>query len=92
MPHGMETGGGEEEPEAFAPPHDLRLFAANLPTKIQDFRGFDSSIILTLRGGILMSIGNSPDILSQLILVGRFLVEGLRELWPDLKCDAHVCA
>ena len=28
-------------------------------TKIPDFRGFDSSIILILRGGILMSIGSS---------------------------------
>ena len=28
---------------------------ANLCTKILDFRGFDSSIILILRGGILMS-------------------------------------
>ena len=33
---------------------------ANLCTKILDFRGFDSSIILIVRGGILMSIGNLP--------------------------------
>ena len=33
------------------------LPAANLCTKILDFRGFDSNIILILRGGILMSIG-----------------------------------
>ena len=33
---------------------------AKLRTKILDFRGFDSSIILLLRGGILMSIGNIP--------------------------------
>ena len=26
-----------------------------------DFRGFDSSIILILRGGILMSIGDFPE-------------------------------
>ena len=31
--------------------------AANLPTKTLDFRGFDSSRILSLRGGVLMSIG-----------------------------------
>ena len=30
-----------------------------------DFRGFDSSIILILRGGILMSIGIFPESLSQ---------------------------
>ena len=40
---------------------------ANLRTKIIDVRGFDSSIILSLRGEILMSIGVSPEILSQQI-------------------------
>ena len=34
---------------------------ANLRTKILDFRGFDSSIILMSRGGILMSIGHFPE-------------------------------
>ena len=29
----------------------------NPPTNIVDFRGFDSSTILILRGGIIMSIG-----------------------------------
>ena len=47
---------------------------ANLPAKIVDFRGFDSSIILILRGGILMSIGEFPESLSQRILVGISLV------------------
>ena len=46
----------------------------DLPTKILDFRGFDSSRILIVRGGILMSIGNFPESLTQAILVGRFLV------------------
>ena len=36
--------------------------AANLPAKILDFRGFDSSRVLILRGGILMSIGDFPEI------------------------------
>ena len=40
----------------------------NLRTKILDFGGFDSSRILILRGGILMAIGNFPDIVSQRIL------------------------
>ena len=31
------------------------MITANLRTKILDFRGFDSSTILILRGGILMS-------------------------------------
>ena len=39
---------------------------SNLPTKILDFRGFDSSIIIIIvRGGILMSIGNFLESLSQ---------------------------
>ena len=53
------------------------LLTANVRTKILDFRGFESSRILILRGGILMSIGNSPESLSQRILVGRFLVRRL---------------
>ena len=47
---------------------------ANHPTKILDFRGFDSSIILISRGGILMSPGDFPESLSQAILVGIILV------------------
>ena len=46
----------------------------NMSTEILDFRGFDSSAILILRGGILRSRGNFPEILSQQILVGRLLV------------------
>ena len=49
----------------------------NLPTNIVDFRGFDSSQISSLRGGILMSIGNSPESLSPAMLVGVMLVGGL---------------
>ena len=47
---------------------------ANLRTNIMDFGGFDSSWILILRGGVLMSIENFPESLSQAILAGRFLV------------------
>ena len=39
-----------------------------------DFKGFDSSIILILSGGILMSTGDFPESLSQAILVGIMLV------------------
>ena len=35
---------------------------ANLPTNIVDFRGFYSSIILILRVGIRMSIGDFPEV------------------------------
>ena len=44
--------------------------AANLPTNIADARGFDSRIILIPRGGILVSIGNFQEDLSQAMLVG----------------------
>ena len=47
---------------------------ANLRTSIMEFRGFDSSIILILRGGIPRPIGNVPESLSQAILVGMILV------------------
>ena len=47
---------------------------ANPRTKILDFRGFDSSRILKLRGGILMSTGNLLEIPSQQILAGIILV------------------
>ena len=42
----------------------------NLPTNIVDFRGFDSNLILILRGGILRPIGNFTESLSQAMLVG----------------------
>ena len=47
---------------------------ANLRTKILDFRGFDSRMILILRGWILTSTGKSPECLSQAISAGRILV------------------
>ena len=49
-------------------------YTPNLPTNIVDFTGFDSNTILILRGGILMSIGDFPEILSQAMLVGIMLV------------------
>ena len=50
-----------------------------------DFRGFDSSGILILRSGILMSIRIFPETLSPQILVGIILVGRLGE--PAL-CDS----
>ena len=50
------------------------LCMANLHTKILDFRGFDSSIILILRGGVPRAIGKYPESLGQAILVGISLV------------------
>ena len=46
----------------------------NPPTNIVDFGGFDSSTILILRGGILMSIGDFPESSSRAMLVGTMLV------------------
>ena len=43
-------------------------------TNIMDFRGFDSSRSLIIRGGIIMSIGDLLESLSQAILVGIMLV------------------
>ena len=56
---------------------------ANPCTKILDFRGFDSSIILISRGGIPRPIGNFPEISSQRILVGRLGVRYLAEWVPS---------
>ena len=47
---------------------------ASLRTKILDFRGFDSSIILFLRGAIPSPIGKFPESLSQAVLAGIMLV------------------
>ena len=47
---------------------------ANLPTNVVDFRGFDSSTTLILRGEILMSIGSFPESSSQAMIVGVMLV------------------
>ena len=52
----------------------------NPPTDIVDFRGFDSSRILILRGEILMYIGDFPEDLSQAIFVRTVLVGRLSVL------------
>ena len=56
------------------------LATANLIIKILDFRGFDSSRILILRGGILTSIGDFLESLRQAILAGIILVRRLAVL------------
>ena len=50
------------------------LSTANLPANIVDFGGFDSSIILILRGGIPRPIGDFPKSSSQAMLVGAMFV------------------
>ena len=54
------------------PPPPLRPTSV-FSTKIVDFKGFDSSKILMLRGGLLMSTGGFPEMLSQQILAGIIL-------------------
>ena len=63
-------------------------FMVSLRTKITDFRGFDSSIVLILRRGILMSIGIFPESLSQGVLVGIVLVGrlGVRSVFIISNC------
>ena len=54
--------------------HDIDITAANLPTNIVHFRGFDSIMILILRAGIPRPIGNFLESSSQEMLVGIMLV------------------
>ena len=77
-------GGARSVHAAFFTRSEPRLrqthLTANLRTRILNFRGLDSSLILILRCGILMSIGNFPEsssrqILAGIILVGRLGVE-----------------
>ena len=50
--------------------------AANLLTRTLDFGGFDSGRSFISRGGILMSVGNFPEMLSHHILVGVTVLVG----------------
>ena len=64
---------------------DASETTANLRTETLDFGGFDSSIILILRGRILMSTGIFPESSSQRILVGIISIWrlGVNEQFPD---------
>ena len=70
----MSVFTGRDAIEMKTPGAVRTLHTANLRTKILDFRGFDSSMILILRGGIHRPIGNSPESLSQAILAGIILL------------------
>ena len=66
---------------------EFRNFGPIVAETILDCRGFDSSIILIIRGGILMSIGNFPEIQSQRILRGTILVGRLGGAWKTgVRC------
>ena len=55
----------------------------DLPTNIAGFRGFDSSVILILRVGILRYEGIFPESLSQAMLVGVMLAGRLGVVRPS---------
>ena len=58
-------------------------------TETLDFRGFDSSRILILRGGVIVSIGsigNFPEVLSQRIL-DRIICLGRLGVWPGVQTE-----
>ena len=63
------VGSGAEYVSVFPCGRFAKMTTANLRAKILDFSGFDSSIILISRGGILTSIGIFLEILSRIILV-----------------------
>ena len=63
---------------------------ANLRTKIMDFRGFDASRILILRGGIPRPIGDFPESLSRAILLGIILVGRLGVISPTTSSKEHL--
>ena len=67
-------GRGGWPPAGRTPAGTLEGTTANLRTHIMDFRGFDSNVILILRGGIPGPLGDFLESLSQAILVGIILV------------------
>ena len=67
-----------------APCHNIIASTPGSPTNIVGFGGFDSSTMLILRGGILMSIGDFPESSSQAMLVCVMLVGGLGVIAYDI--------
>ena len=67
------------------------MLTANLRTKIIVFRGFDSIIILVLRGGIIMFIGDLPERLSRRILVRIILVGRLGVYTIHIYIYIYIC-
>ena len=70
---------------------DPQIAIRSLRDNILDFRGFDSNINLEFKGGILMSMGNFTENLSQAILVGIILVGrfGVRSLRATAQPFSH---
>ena len=91
---GGEEGRGEAREVALrAEAREVALCAAGAshirPISVPDLRGFDSSKILILRGGILMSIRSLPEMLGQPIFVGisqKFRGGIPRSIGVELSC------
>ena len=64
---------------------------AKLRTTILDFRGFDSSRILVLRGAILVPMGDFLEVLSRRVFAGIVLVGRLSVL-AHLGCEGDPCS
>ena len=62
---------------------------ANLRTKFLEFRGFDSSRILNVRGGLFMSMDNFRKKLSQEVLVGIILVGQVGVHYEALRAEQY---
>ena len=82
------TAGGPGEPEQMSESQvGVRCseYGRSPYWRIMDFRSFDSNRISILRGGILMSMGSFPEVLSQQILAGIILVGrlGVVPVRPD---------
>ena len=76
--------------KSLAPVSQL-MGTANLRTNIMDFRGFDSSLILILRGGIPRPIGNFLEALSRAILVGIITVHDMYQPQRVVKSGGGYC-
>ena len=62
-------------------------FLVNPQTKNLDFRGFDSGVFFISGGGILMSIANFPEVLSQRILGRDNLSREIGRTQPSLAAE-----
>ena len=61
----------------------------NLPTNIVGFKGLDPRMMSIQRGGVLTSVGNLPESLSQAMLVGTMLVGRLGVLFGPSMLSYH---
>ena len=65
---------------------------ANLRAKILDFKGLDPSRTLTVRGGILMSVGDFPEMLRQTNPSRDYLGRDIARSTTDNRAATHIIA